>query len=57
MGCVVERARLSNFLLLMGILQKINNLFAKKQKIDKEIANLQKSGYILADQVLWILIS
>ena len=27
----------------MGIFQKINNLFAKKQKIDKEIASLQKS--------------
>ena len=43
MGCVVERARLLNFLLLMGIFQKINNLFAKRQKIDKEIATLQKS--------------
>jgi len=28
---------------LMGIFQKITNLFAKKQKIDKEIAILQKS--------------
>ena len=27
----------------MGIFQKINNLLAKKQKIDKEIAILQKS--------------
>ena len=27
----------------MGIFQKINNLFAKKQKIEKEIAILQKS--------------
>ena len=27
----------------MGIFQKINNLFAKKQKIEKEIATLQKS--------------
>ena len=27
----------------MGILQKINNLLAKKQKIEKEIALLQKS--------------
>ena len=27
----------------MGIFQKINNLFAKKQKIEKEIAALQKS--------------
>jgi hypothetical protein len=27
----------------MGIFQRITNLFAKKQKIDKEIANLQKS--------------
>jgi uncharacterized protein YlxW (UPF0749 family) len=27
----------------MGIFQKINNLLAKKQKIEKEIANLQKS--------------
>jgi len=27
----------------MGILQKINNLFAKKQKIEKEIALLQNS--------------
>ena len=43
MDYVIERARLSNFLLLMGIFQKINNLFAKKQKIEKEIANLQKS--------------
>ena len=40
---MVERARLLNFLLLMGIFQKINNLFAKKQKIEKEIAILQKS--------------
>ncbi len=40
---MVERARLSNFLLLMGIHQKINNLLAKKQKIEKEIATLQKS--------------
>jgi len=27
----------------MGIFQKINNLFAKKQKIEKEIALLQNS--------------
>ena len=27
----------------MGIFQKINNLLAKKQKIEKEIAILQKS--------------
>ena len=27
----------------MGIFQKITNLFAKKQKIEKEIATLQKS--------------
>ena len=27
----------------MGIFQKITNLFAKKQKVEKEIANLQKS--------------
>ena len=27
----------------MGIFQKINNLFARKQKIEKEIASLQKS--------------
>ena len=27
----------------MGIIQKINNLLAKKQKIEKEIAILQKS--------------
>ena len=27
----------------MGIFQKINNLFVKKQKIEKEIAILQKS--------------
>ena len=27
----------------MGIFQKITNLFAKKQKIEKEIAILQKS--------------
>ena len=27
----------------MGIFQKINDLFAKKQKIEKEIAILQKS--------------
>jgi len=27
----------------MGIFQKINNLLAKKQKIEKEIATLQKS--------------
>jgi len=27
----------------MGIFQKINNLFAKKQKIKREIENLQKS--------------
>ena len=27
----------------MGIFQKINNLFAKKQKIEKEITILQKS--------------
>jgi uncharacterized protein YlxW (UPF0749 family) len=27
----------------MGIYQKITNLFAKKQKIEKEIATLQKS--------------
>jgi len=27
----------------MGIFQKINDLFAKKQKIEKEIATLQKS--------------
>ncbi len=27
----------------MGIFQEINNLFAKKQKIEKEIAILQKS--------------
>jgi len=27
----------------MGIFQKINNLFAKKQKIEKEIALLQDS--------------
>ena len=27
----------------MGIFQKINNLLAKKQKIEKEIALLQKS--------------
>ena len=27
----------------MGIFQKITNLFAKKQEIDKEIATLQKS--------------
>ena len=27
----------------MGIFQKITNLFAKKQKIEKEIAALQKS--------------
>ena len=27
----------------MGILRKITNLFAKKQKIEKDIANLQKS--------------
>ena len=27
----------------MGIFQKINNLLAKKQKIEKEIAALQKS--------------
>ena len=27
----------------MGIYQKINNLFAKKQKVEKEIATLQKS--------------
>ena len=27
----------------MGILQKINNLYAKKQKIEKEIALLQNS--------------
>ena len=27
----------------MSIFQKINNLFAKKQKIEKEIAILQKS--------------
>ena len=27
----------------MGIFQKINNLFAKKQKIEREIENLQKS--------------
>jgi len=27
----------------MGLFQKINNLFAKKQKIEKEIAILQKS--------------
>ena len=27
----------------MGIVQKITNLFAKKQKIEKEIATLQKS--------------
>ena len=27
----------------MGILRKITNLFAKKQKIEKEIADLQKS--------------
>ena len=27
----------------MGIFQKINNLLAKKQKVDKEIAILQKS--------------
>ena len=27
----------------MSIFQKINNLFAKKQKIEKEIATLQKS--------------
>ena len=27
----------------MGVFQKINNLLAKKQKIDKEIAILQKS--------------
>ena len=27
----------------MGIFQKINNLLAKKQKLDKEIAILQKS--------------
>ena len=43
MGYVVERARLLNFLLLMGIFQKITNLFAKKQKVEKEIADLQKS--------------
>ena len=27
----------------MGVFQKINNLFAKKQKIEKEIALLQNS--------------
>ena len=27
----------------MGIFRKINNLFAKKQKVEKEIAILQKS--------------
>ena len=27
----------------MGIFQKINNLFAKKQKIEREIATLQRS--------------
>ena len=27
----------------MGIFQKITNLFSKKQKIEKEIATLQKS--------------
>jgi len=27
----------------MGIFQKITNLFARKQKIEKEIATLQKS--------------
>ena len=27
----------------MSIFRKITNLFAKKQKIDKEIANLQRS--------------
>ena len=27
----------------MGIFQKINNLFVKKQKIEREIENLQKS--------------
>ena len=27
----------------MGIFQKINNLLAKKQKIEKEITSLQKS--------------
>ena len=28
----------------MSIFQKITNLFAKKQKIEKKIATLQKSG-------------
>ena len=43
LGCVVERAKVAEFLNLMGIFQKINNLLAKKQKIEKEIATLQNS--------------